>query len=172
MKNLKNLEIAILGTFLILSLLPMNTYAQRSRRSMPVIIENTPITTEIAPRQPFQWGVLNVDFDPTQLGASVSFTVPSEKRLVIEYVSGRTFVDIGDVVAFSVSTTVNGILVHHQLALTPAGPSGGFAKSYTASQSGRLYADSGTEVTVNANNTLGGRATMHASISGYLVDED
>lgn len=126
----------------------------------------------IGDKQPFQWGVMNVDFDPTQLGVSVSFTVPAGKCLVIEYVSGMVFVDIGNAVVFSVSTTVDGVLASHQLVLTPLGPAGGFAKGYTASQSMRLYADSGTKVMVYAGNTLGGRATMHASISGYLVDSD
>jgi hypothetical protein len=115
---------------------------------------------------------MNVDFDPTQLGQSVSFAVPAGKRLVIEYVSGNAFVDIGDAVVFSVSTTVNGVLAHHKLVLTPVGPSGGFAKGYTASQSLILYADSETDVTIYVGNTLGGRATMHASISGYLVHSD
>ncbi len=173
MKSLKKIKIAICITFLIMSLFPMSTSAEQySRRSIPVTIVNTPVTTKIAPLQAFQWGVMNVDFDPTQLGASVSFVIPDGKRLVIEYVSGNVFVDIGDAVVFSVSTTVDGVLAHHQLVLTPLGPSGGFAKGYTASQSMRLYADSGTEVTVYAGNTLGGRATMHASISGYLVDSD
>ena len=135
--------------------------------------ENNPVPVyNVADKQPFQWSVMNVDFAPTQLGQSVSFSVSAGKRLVIEYVSGNTFVDIGDAVVFSVSTTVNGVLAHHQLVLTPVGPSGGFAKGYTASQSLILYADPETDVTIYVGNTLGGRATMHASISGYIVNSD
>lgn len=157
---------------ILLMILPTFTLAA-SQRVKVVNGENRPIPVyNVADKQPFQWSVMNVDFDPTQLGASVSFTVPAGKRLVIEYVSGNVFVDIGDAVVFSVSTTVNDVLAHHQLILTPVGSSGGFAKGYTASQSLLLNADSETEVTVYAGNTLGGRATMHTAISGYIVDSD
>lgn len=160
----------------IFLILPTLTIAVPTSRTDQVQVINdvaSPIPVyDVADKQPFQWSVMNVDFDPTQLGQSVSFAVPAGKRLVIEYVSGNAFVDIGDAVVFSVSTTVNGVLAHHKLVLTPVGPSGGFAKGYTASQSLILYADSETDVTIYVGNTLGGRATMHASISGYLVHSD
>lgn len=123
---------------------------------------------QVTDKQPFQWGD-TVDFDPTQLGGSVSFTVPAGMRLVIEYVSGNAGIDIGDLVAFSVWTTVNGVFTKHEIAPTAVGPAGGFAKGYIANQSLVLYADPETVVTVYAGDTLGGRAAMHASISGYLV---
>jgi len=131
--------------------------------------ENQPVPVyEVINKQPFQWGE-TVDFDPTQLGGSVSFTVPAGNRLVIEYVSGNAGIDIGDLVAFSVWTTVNRVFTRHEITPTAVGPAGGFAKGYIANQSLVLYADPETVVTVYAGDTLGGRAAMHASISGYLV---
>jgi len=156
----------------IFLILPTLTIAEISSKTVQVVNDVTsPIPVyDVVDKQPFQYSIMNVDFDPTQLGQSVSFTVPAGKLLVIEYVSGNAFVDIGEAVVFSVSTTVNGVFANHQLVLTPVGPSGGFAKGYTASQSLILYADPETDVTIYVGNTLGGRATMHTSISGYLID--
>lgn len=135
----------------------------------------TPLYTLAAPpvenvdeNKPFQWSDI-VDFDPMQSGGYVFFTVPAGKRLVIEYVTGNVGIDTGDVVAFYISTTVNGVLTKHWLLPTAVGPAGGFAKSYIANQSLILYADAETVVTIYAGNTSGGRAAMFASVSGYLV---
>lgn len=155
--NLKSLA-ATLTVLCSLVMVPLSTHAQvPSRLATPVRIVNTPLPTEIAPQQPFQFGMINVEFDPTQLGAHVSFTVPAGKRLVIEYVSGDILQDIGDAVSFAVTTTVNGVTAAHRMVLTPVGPAGGFAKAFTAAKSLRVYADPGTEVTISALNTLGGR---------------
>lgn len=121
-------------------------------------------------KTPFQWGASNVQFNPEHSGGSASFTVPDGKRLVIEYVTGNLFLDSGEFVLFSVSTTVNGVLVGHQMLLTPMGPAGGFGKSYTSSHRTVLYADPGTDVVLYGANTLAGPAAMHVSVSGYLVD--
>jgi len=116
---------------------------------------------------PVQWSG-SVDFDVTQGGGSVVFTVPSNKRLIIQYLAGAIAIDQGDAAAFIVQTTVNGVTVRHYAEFELKGPGGGFAKSYVVAQPITLYADPGTDVTFIAGDTLTGRGAMSASISGRL----
>jgi hypothetical protein len=136
-----------------------------NKANNPVFIKDV----DLAARQPFQWDK-TVDFDPSQLGGSASFTVPAGKRLVIEFVSGDIFVTKGKIVTFGVNTTVNGTATAHHLLLTPQGGSGGYIESYLASQSLRLYADSNTTVTLGVNSTEGGDTKGFFTVSGYLVN--
>ncbi|MBT8338577.1 MAG: hypothetical protein HKP58_15080 [Desulfatitalea sp.] len=153
--------------------IPLNASAGDAK---PVTVENLPleVTLDNLPAQPlhepFQWQGNAVDFAPDQLGAQLNFTVPADRRLVIEYVSVEAFIDTGDIVIFSVSTSLSGVYATHTIVPTFLGPAGGFGRSYLAGQSLRLYADPGTIVTIYAGRQLGGRGVMKASISGYLCD--
>jgi hypothetical protein len=89
---------------------------------------------------------------------------------VIEYVSVEAAIDTGDVVIFSVSTSLNGVYANHTLIPEFLGPAGGYGRSYLAGKSLRLYADPSTNVTIYTGRQQGGRGMMKASISGYLTE--
>ena len=104
---------------------------------------------------------------------TASFRVPPGKRFVIEYVSANGFVPFGQTVLFSLQTSVNGEVAAHFLVPSRFAfarvtiPDGELIR---ARQSMRVYADGGTEVTVNARRSGswgGGSATV--TVSGYLV---
>ncbi len=118
--------------------------------------------------QAFQWEELNVGPDGGGSAALAVFTVPSDTRLVIEYVSGNVLCATGHAVGFEVWTRAGDILARHRLPLISLGPAGGYPTNYLANQSLILNADGDTEVTVYSA-CAGSLGTMHASISGYLV---
>lgn len=164
--------LCITATVLGLTLTPVVVSAEPAQKvrvvnnpeqSVPVYDVDNPAL------QPFQQYV-HLVFDPTQLGGGKTFTVPADKRLVIEFVSGNVALRQGSVSNFTVTTTVNGIIGKHRLVVTSQGPSGGLPISYTVSQNMRVYADPGTTVIVFVNATLGGEGGFDATISGYLVD--
>ena len=139
----------------------------------PALTLAAPADKQTAEIEPFQWGEINIEFDPTLQGGSTSFIVPVDKRLVIEYVSASIFKDgDGDIAMFDVKTTVNDATVSHFIPPTPLGAAGGYAKSYAANQSLRIYADPGTTVILTVGNPLSSRAGMHVSVSGYLESVD
>ena len=111
------------------------------------------------------------------------YTVPSGKRLVIEYASLSVCALPGQSAQLSISTTLGGAAVEHFVNIAPpaAGPGStsigcnplvNTGSSLTAvGQSVRLYADAGTLVGANADRTSNvGDANFTFSISGYLVD--
>ena len=163
--TLRSYLVSIAFVFLAIITFTMETYAA----ILPVKVTNIPLQVQDAPSAPFQVGMFNVEFATDQLGAQTSFTVPAGKLLVIEFVSAAVGIDQGSVPIFSVTTTVNGVPVSHQLLTNPVGPGGGYAQTYSVSQNMRLYAAPGTEVILYAGRTLGGRGAMHVSLSGYLV---
>ena len=110
------------------------------------------------------------------------YTVPVNKRLVIEYASMNVCVLPGQSAQFSISTSVGGTSATHYLNTAPPAASPGSsaigcnsaaASSTTAvGQQIRLYADPGTTVTVEGAraNGVNGNQAFSFSISGYLVD--
>lgn len=116
---------------------------------------------------PVQWSG-GVNIATTQSCGEVSVTVPLTKRLIIQYLSGGVAIDQGDAVSFDVETTVGGITTRHSAKPEFVGPAWGYAKSYIVHQPITLYADPGTLVRFFACDTLTGRATMSAIISGRL----
>lgn len=111
------------------------------------------------------------------------YTVPSGKRLVIEYASLSVCALPGQSAQLSISTTIGGAAVDHFISIAPpaAGPGStsigcnplvNTGSSLTAvGQPVRLYADAGTLVGANADRTSNlGSAAFSFAISGYLVD--
>ena len=110
-------------------------------------------------RQPFQTSL-------TDVPPSNQFKVPSGKRLVIEYVSGRIPVGLGQQLeSLYLLTTVNNAATFH--FFTPILTGGVTQSIFTVSQQTRIYADPETFVTLYSQ---GGSLTAVLTISGYLVD--
>jgi hypothetical protein len=120
-------------------------------------------------RQPFQRsGVLS--FAAGETTSTVEFTVPANKRLVIEYVSAKITLD-EPLTWFSVHTNAGSSGGTHFFAPTtfPNFPDG-----YVVSQQTRLYANQGSPVTIEARRIgIPGQAAASglAGFSGYLVDQ-
>ena len=98
-----------------------------------------------------------------QFQSSKSFTVPSGKRLVVEYAS---------IDGFTGSGHAQGELV------TPSSPSNGhyffeftspFSSGFTAAQPMRAYANAGTSTLILTRNSTSGGGQWEATIVGYLI---
>lgn len=120
-------------------------------------------------RHPFQRGMV-IEFETGQGIASAQFTVPANKRLVVEYVSAHINLTDGVMSRFSVHTAAGDSTGTHYFA-PMSHPL--FPESYTISQQTRLYATPGSTVTVEARRTFNATSlpdTGFATISGHLVD--
>lgn len=131
-----------------------------------------PIVNSNDARQPFQKTAVG-----TQNGTNASTltiaTVPAGKRLVIEFISVSGQVPPGQHVEFFHLDTVAGPFgaASHDL-LVNAQPDAVIGDAlFRASQQVRVYADTGTQVSVMVRrNSNAGSASYGATISGYLVD--
>lgn len=109
------------------------------------------------------------------LGDNATFTVPSDKRLVIEFVSfsanwpagqytTRFFIGVCNAAGGTCPTS------YYVAPSAPVAEFGGEVFSVGSSPV-RLYADPGTEVTVGVRrNATTGEGLASVSVSGYLVD--
>ena len=120
-------------------------------------------------RQPFQRGV-SLAFPAGEGTANAEFTVPANKRLVIEYVSARISLTDGTLHWFSVRTAAGSSTGTHYFASISIAS---LPNVYTISQQTRLYANPGSTVTIEARRIFNpdiGADSGSATISGYLVD--
>jgi hypothetical protein len=120
-------------------------------------------------RHAFQRGVV-IDFATGKGIATAEFTVPANKRLVVEYVSAHIILTEGVMFQFSVHTSAGDSTGSHFFA--PMSQAN-FPDNYTISQQTRLYASPGSTVTIEARRTFNPNSLPDsglATISGYLVD--
>jgi hypothetical protein len=139
--------------------------AIRRRKCTPVCDVDNPV------RQPFQAAV-EIDMPAGTGGQNGFVTVPTGKRLVIEYASGEAFIPTGQKCLFSVITTIGGAPTgtRHYLDSDAMGKFGA-PDYFRAGQVVRLYADPKTTVMLRVDRDIAtGDATARMSISGYLVD--
>jgi len=117
-------------------------------------------------RQPFQQ-LLCLAATASSCSVPSSFTVPSGKELVIEYVSGGCVTaDASSFVnAAGLHTSVQGAVGFHFFGNLRIGPNSAF----DFGQQTRLYADPNTNVTLAAS-LIGGGGVCGMEISGYLVN--
>ena len=108
-------------------------------------------------------------------GYVTMYTVPSDKRLVIEYVSFRiSQLTDPDVLAPSIQTSVGGTLVPHTLGISSdvvTGLGGGSDGTVVFAENVKLYADPDTNVQAGFTRTIGVSDYgyfMSISVSGYL----
>ena len=103
-----------------------------------------------------------------------TFTVPSNKVLVLEYLSCSVRVSSGESVYADLATTADGVGALHSFFPGPSFQDGGVAdKRFILSVSTRLYADPGSVVTLTVRRTVVGLASVASfpcSLSGYYVD--
>lgn len=172
---------------------PITAYSQGNNPPLSVEVLNVP-TVDIAPDaevhdadnpalQPIQHGCVDTIPAGIQVAGDVvpaidclSPTVPSGKRLVIEFVSVRMFVPTGQTPDVRIGTSSIGFApgttkVFHTIALVSRLKSGVAFDTYETSQSVRLYAAPGTEVTLVAGrSSTSGDAIFNITFIGYLVD--
>lgn len=119
-------------------------------------------------RQPVQAAVSCV-VDEGSGCLRVIYTVPSGKRLVIEYASMKTKLEDAHISRMTIHTTIGGEEITHYLTPTPPTPL--VDTETSVGQELRLYADPGTSVLVSGTpfNSDGSNGFAF-TISGYLVD--
>jgi hypothetical protein len=106
---------------------------------------------------------------------SSSFTVPADKALVIEYLSGTCATGgVSETMMWaSVSTTAGGTAGSHvvvpHFTVTTTNPNGTF-HFYSFGQETRVYADPGTEVTARAGSFPADNVSCWTFVSGHLDD--
>lgn len=105
-----------------------------------------------------------------QFSGAASFTVPVDKRLVIEQVTIKATAPPTGFVQASISNTVEGVTITPDLIMVSQGVFGGDTRILLASQNVRWYADPGTDVDVSATKSFSDHGNVYATISGYLVD--
>ncbi len=146
----------------------------RAAVSALVTVVNTPANpvpvTEVVPAQPFQSSCNSAQPGSDFNGCTISS--PAGKRLVIQNVSVRTYVDLGvRVSAGDVQVTYNGVVVGQYLPVPYAGPLDGNDINETVHEL-HLYGDSGMDsfrcsARYNATSTYN---LIDCAVVGYLVD--
>ena len=112
-------------------------------------------------RQPFVATLLSVNPNTS------FFTVPSGKRLVIEYVSGQGTLPAGDKLLFvRLQVETQGSIVLHRFLPVLTGTEGN-VDVFLVSQQTRLYADPGSTVILSGPPA---NVIFSVTVSGYLVD--
>jgi hypothetical protein len=193
MKKFKNYSVIAVGILaLLVAIVLINASHARAQQAQPakvvgpppkppqqVQVVNIPLPVFDIDnaRQPFQASVrLNLDNSFKDL--EPIFTVPNDKRLVIEYISARGLLTGNDSFCFfnrgEVRTQVaNGGVQSHYFGMNRQGTQGtdaGVDSIFAFSQQARLYADPGTTVRAEAEQVTFCKGTLDVTISGYLVD--
>jgi hypothetical protein len=103
-----------------------------------------------------------IQFTTTDTAHSGSYTVPTGKRLVLQYMTARAD---GIVAAFTVTTVVNTQTATYDLEAS-SGPYGHMIRDNAGNV--RIYADGGTDVILRAVASAG--VQVFAAFSGYFID--
>ena len=172
---------AVFALALILGLSGSSAWAAAAPASGPgVTVNNTdsnPVPVrdvENPARQPFQQELFLSTPDGL-LGATEQFTVPSGKRLVIEFVSFSMTWPGGQVTTRAFinvcNASGNSCPASSYLPASFQATEFGGSEFFVASSPTRLYADPGTVVSAAVRrNVTAGEGLATVAISGYLVD--
>ena len=122
-------------------------------------------------RHAFQITLCTAGWPPGCIGGSgPSYTVPANKRLVIEYASAICLAPLDhSLTSITLLTVAGGTVVSHHLVPVQVATTA-TSKHYTAAQQMRLYADPGATVNGSAAGTPTGSVGCLLPISGTLVD--
>jgi hypothetical protein len=168
------LAVAILGFGLSVAMPGVRTNASPADKDVLVI--NSPseavpvLDVKSSTRQPFQ-AMVDIEMPQDTAGENALLPVPSGKRLVIEFATGRGSAPAGQAMAFSIRSTLGGTLARHWLAAEQQSFGPG-SSQFLASQATRIYTDPGADVLLRIDRSFGvtGLARGQISVSGYLED--
>ncbi len=138
----------------------------------PALAENMkPLLTrniENPAREPYEQG-LACNLNPAEGTCSVDVTAPSGQVLVIETITARTFVSLGQRAVVLASNLDTGVA--HYITLQPQGAFvSGQADALSGTHSIRLYVAPGATLRLTlSRNADTGIAIFQASVSGHLV---
>ena len=123
-------------------------------------------------RQPFQ-RPFSVNLAPTEGSGEATFTVPADKRIVVEYASLRASLPPDQTVFVNIGTTAAGQSALHPMVISDQGMYG-VLHLVGAAQPMRIYADPGTIIRVqfarDPSAGAPGSANFFVTLSGYRVD--
>jgi hypothetical protein len=126
----------------------------------------SPLTTRDSDnpaRQPFQYSI------STGSSGVIAVTVPADKRLVIEFVSGTQSVSNGSgpgIFTATITTQAGNEVFRHYVLPATTVPRGTFT-DYYASQPVRMYLSAGQQLRVLFNSDA---SSSRANVTGYYVD--
>jgi hypothetical protein len=130
-----------------------------------------PVRANAAPVDAFQ-ATFNGKMAAGTEGLNLTFTVPSGKQLVIEYVAGNCFVPSGQTCVLSIFTQAGTASspIQFNVQTDGVGAFGGGDVLWRAGQKVKLYAKAGSIVTLRAdrNSPTGAATITFFSLSGYL----
>jgi hypothetical protein len=178
MSKTKKYMIASLGSLLLLGVFVFDrpeVAAQQVKPPQQVLVVNPPASpalVENAPRTPFSTQT-NLNLTNMEFAGDFAYTVPSGKRMVIEFASVWANVFLGEG-GFVTIQPRDSLGVQHTYFFTGT-TLPGTTSLIIGSQEMRLYSHSagGGQVAVffRRTNYQGGIASAIVSLSGYLVDE-
>lgn len=176
MKAIYRLLIVVLGLGVVVTALTLlderPVHAQAPPQGVNVNVLNTllPVDGDAA-REPFQVTLCTAGWPPGCGVLSSNFTVPPDKRLVIESISGGcNTADLSETLTNAqVATVAGGSANAHHVVPQFVGATTG-AKLYRLAQLTRLYADPGTLVDASAGGFPVGNSGCLITISGYHVN--
>jgi|WetSurSiteA1Bulk_404760.scaffolds.fasta_scaffold29052_1 hypothetical protein len=111
-------------------------------------------------------------FNPEPVPRYPIYTVPTAKRLVIEFLSHRTQVSAGDLPDLQLIVNTGGSLGHFiEVPLAKTGSVGG-TDYYSGGGPVKIYADAGSTVTLQTGHLIpqGSGPSGLLTICGYLID--
>jgi hypothetical protein len=148
-----------------------SSFAGKPAKPDPVTIVNTPLPVEVVALVPFQADICKADGAGISCGTIPNtITVPG-KRLVVELLTG--FCETGTATTLQyalLSTTIGSAPVFHVVTLTPVSPPVSIGNRYTFTQPSRIYADPGTNVTLQISGFGADDRRCAGTISGQLVN--
>lgn len=146
-----------------------------TNKSMVVRVDasgNTVQDVPSSPLQPVQFGA-RIDFKTSATGeeTTTAYTVPSGKRLVIEFVSAHYSQQTSDAFAQAGFSVGSGPSFFIPLT-NEVGRGAGFDFEYVGSEMTRVYADAGQQIVIHAPHSAitATPASVALSFSGYLVN--
>jgi len=150
---------------------PSSTSSQDTNTQAPPASSTqvSPTVYAVAANEPFQQEV-ELSIGPANSAAYASISVPSGKRLVIEYLSLFGDLPAGQKLSVSLATIVSGLRASYRPQILTQDAGDG-TLSVSANQVMRVYGDPGTIVSINATrNSSSGSSPLTVSVSGYYIN--
>lgn len=131
------------------------------------------VDTEYAAKNAVQVSFIGTVPDLSRTGDAVAYTVPANKRLVIEHVTLHVTVPVNLHATAFVETQLGGAATHWLVLASHGSFEDGSQLRLTSSQPTRIYANPGTNVRVVVEKNVASTNTassFNGTISGYLID--
>jgi hypothetical protein len=163
MKNIKTKLLIIVTILLLVYPIIMTGCELLSSDTDTVAITKNTTIASAETLDPFAWWGNFNDYPN-----SSSFFVPTDKILVIEYVTAHSQGDSDSIYTLVLEAYTNSEMIRYIIPMTEMQYSGG--RTFSSSLSVKIYADPESKVSFGSIKAVGITGRTDLSISGYLVD--